>query len=202
MPPHVLLTFALTVLPLSVTPGASSTLVTTRVLAGGRAEGVKVAVGTACGLYVHATTAAIGLATLVMASSQAFLALKVAGAAYLIVIGLSTLLGRQSRPKRRLPWTGHGSYVQAFLGNVLNPKAAGVYLTLLPQFLDARRPVVGQIYALATVHVAVAMVYLSLLSCVTAAAGVVLARPAWRRGGQRVTGAVLVLFGVRTASTA
>lgn len=79
MPVHVLLAFALAVLPLSLTPGASSTLVMTRVLAQGRAEGVKVAVGTVCGLYVHATTAAVGLAAVVMASSRAFLVLKIAG---------------------------------------------------------------------------------------------------------------------------
>lgn len=71
MPVHVLLAFALAVLPLSLTLGASSMLVMTRVLAAGRAEGVRVAVGTACGLDVHATKAAVGLADVVMASSQA-----------------------------------------------------------------------------------------------------------------------------------
>jgi threonine/homoserine/homoserine lactone efflux protein len=174
----------------------------TRVLAGGPAEGRRVALGTAAGLYVHATMAAVGLAALVMASSKAFTVLKIVGAAYLVAIGLSALMQRQSRGKRRLPWSDHGSYVQAFLGNVLNPKAAGVYLTLLPQFLDPGRPVVPQIYLLATVHVAVALTYLTLLSHVVAAAGVALARPAWRAWLQRVTGAVLVFFGLRTAVTA
>lgn len=202
MPVHVLLAFALAVLPLSLTPGASSTLVMTRVLAGGRAEGVKVAVGTVCGLYVHATTAAVGLAAVVMASSRAFLALKITGAVYLIGIGISALLQRHSTTRRRLPWADHGSYVQAFLGNVLNPKAAGVYLTLLPQFINADRPVVPQIYTLATVHVAVALIYLILLSHVAAAAGLVLTRPAWRTWIQRVTGTVLIFFGLRTAATA
>ena len=199
---HVLVAFSFVVLPLSLTPGASSTLVMTRVLAGGRAEGVKVAVGTATGLYVHATTAAIGLAALVMASSRAFIVLKLAGAAYLVAIGLSALMNGRSRGGRSMPWSGHGSYVQAFLSNVLNPKAAAVYLTLLPQFLDPGKDVVPQIYALATVHVAVALTYLTLLSHVVAAAGVVLARPVWRMWTQRVTGAVLVFFGLRTAARA
>lgn len=202
MPVHILLAFAVAVLPLSLTPGVSSTLVMTRVLEGGRREGLKVAGGTATGLYVHATTAAIGLAAVVMASSRAFAALRLAGAAYLILLGLSALLQRRSRGARRLPWANHGSYVQAFLGNVLNPKAAGVYLTLLPQFLNPSRPVVPQIYALATVHVAVALVYLTLLSSVVAAAGVVLTKPAWRLWTQRTTAAVLVFFGLRTAVAA
>lgn len=71
----VLAAFALTVPPLSVTPGVSFALVTSRVMSGGRAEGFRVAAGTACGLYVHATLAAVGLAALVMASSRAFTAL-------------------------------------------------------------------------------------------------------------------------------
>jgi threonine/homoserine/homoserine lactone efflux protein len=202
VPVHVLVAFALAVLPLSLTPGTSSTLVMTRVLAGGSVEGRKVALGTASGLYVHATMAAFGLAALVMASSRAFAVLKIVGAAYLVAIGLAALMQRQPRGKRRLLWSDHGSYVQAFLGNVLNPKAAGVYLTLLPQFIDPGRPVVPQIYLLATVHVAVALTYLTLLSHVVAAAGVVLTRPAWRSWMQRLTGAVLVFFGLRTAVTA
>jgi threonine/homoserine/homoserine lactone efflux protein len=174
----------------------------TRVLAGGYAEGRKVALGTTSGLYVHATMAAVGLAALVMASSRAFAVLKLVGAAYLVAIGIAALIQRESRGKGRLPWSNHGSYVQAFLGNVLNPKAAGVYLTLLPQFVDPGRPLVPQIYLLATVHVVVALTYLTLLSHAVAAAGVVLTRPAWRAWMQRLTGAVLVFFGLRTAVTA
>lgn len=202
MPPHALLAFAVAVMPLSLTPGVSSTLVMTRVRAGGPAEGIKVAVGTACGLYVHATTAAVGLAALIMASSRAFLSLKIVGAAYLVAIGLAALLTRGNRTSRQLPWAGHNSFVQALLGNVLNPKAAGVYLTLLPQFVSADRGVVPQIYTLATIHVVVALMYLTLLSHVVAVAGRVLTRPAWRIGMQRVTGATLVFLGLRTATTA
>lgn len=77
-----------------------------------------------------------------------------------------------------------------------------MYLTLLPQFINADRPVVPQIYTLATVHVAVALIYLTLLSHVVAAAGLVLTKPAWRTWMQRVTGTVLIFFGLRTAATA
>lgn len=194
-----LLAFALAVLPLSVTPGVSSTLVATRVLTGGRAEGVKVALGTATGLYVHATAAALGLAAVVMASSLAFTTLKVAGALYLVWLGISTFRGATRTASRALPWTGRSAYAQALLGNVLNPKASAVYLTLMPQFIDPAAPVVPQTYLLATVHVVVALTYLTLLTYVVAAAGHVLARPAWKSLLQRITGSVLVLLGVRTA---
>jgi threonine/homoserine/homoserine lactone efflux protein len=197
----VVVAFALAVLPLSLTPGVSSTLVTSRVLASGRREGLKVALGTATGLYVHATTAAAGLATVVMASSRAYAIVKIAGAAYLITLGLSALLRRGSAPKPELPWNARASYTQALLGNVLNPKAAGVYLTLMPQFINPNQAIAPQIYLLATVHVLVALTYLSLLTQVVDAAGGFLRRPRWRAYVQRTTGCALVLIGARTAAT-
>jgi threonine/homoserine/homoserine lactone efflux protein len=196
----LLIAFALAVLPLSVTPGVSSTLVATRVLTGGRAEGVKVACGTATGLYVHATAAAAGLAAVIMASSLAFTVVKVVGAVYLVWLGVVTWRNASRGTISDLPWIGHGSYVQALLGNVLNPKASAVYLTLLPQFIDPTASVIPQIYVLATVHVAVALVYLTLLSQLVAAAGTALSRPRVRALIQRVTGVVLVGLGLRAAA--
>lgn len=199
MQTQVLVAFALAVLPLSLTPGASSTLVMTRVLAGGTTEGVKVAIGTICGLYVHATAAAIGLAAVVMASATAFTVVKLAGALYLVALGVSLLRQGESDARRRLPWTHHGSLLQAFLGNVLNPKAAGVYLTLLPQFIDPGQAVAPQIFALATVHAFVALTYLTILSHLVSAVGGVLTRATWRAWLQRASGIVLILLGLRTA---
>ncbi|HVE64461.1 MAG TPA: LysE family translocator [Mycobacteriales bacterium] len=199
MPAAVLLAFALTVLPLSITPGVSSALVTSRVLAGGRREGWKVACGTVTGLYVHATTAAVGLAAVVMASSRAFTLLKVAGALYLVGLGSSILLRRPTPQARSLPWHGLSSYTQAVLGNVLNPKAAGVYLTLLPQFVDPSRPVAPQVFVLATVHAAVALAWLGLLSQIVTAASSLLRGDAWRGWMGRTTGVVMVVLGLRTA---
>lgn len=98
-----------------------------------------------------------------------------------------------------LPWTGRSAYAQALLGNVLNPKASAVYLTLMPQFIDPTASVVPQIYALATVHVAVAVVYLSLLAQVVAAFGVLLGKPQWKSFMQRLSGSVLIALGLRTA---
>src|ERR1700709_156123 len=125
-----------------VTPGVSVTLATQRTLRDGPAAGLRVAAGTACGLSFHATAAALGLAALVARSATAFTAVKLAGAAYLVVLGIAMLgaapRGTAAAPgleARRLPWTGHGAFVQGLLGNVLNPRAATVYLTLVPQFI-------------------------------------------------------------------
>lgn len=179
----------------------SFALVTSRVLDGGRSEGFKVAAGTACALYVHATLAAAGLAALVMTSARAFGALRFAGACYLTVLGLASLL-RRGRPTRNcLPWAGHGSLQQAFLSNVLNPKAAGVFLTLLPQFMDPTRPLAPQIYVLATVQVGMGLVWLTGLTFLVAGLGTALRSPSWRTVMHTSTGVVLVALGVRTAVT-
>lgn len=194
-----LLGFALAVLPLSITPGVSSTLVTSRVLSGGRVEGMKVALGTATGLYVHATAAAAGLAAVVMASSVAFTALKAAGAVYLVWLGVAMLRSARDPGVPELPWAGRSSFVQALLGNVLNPKASAVYLTLAPQFLDPSAPVVPQLYALATVHVIVAIAYLTLLAQVVAAARAHVLKPGWTAFVRRTSGVLLVGLGLRAA---
>jgi threonine/homoserine/homoserine lactone efflux protein len=227
--------FAVAVLPICLTPGTSFTLVTGRVLAKGRRSGVLVAAGTACGILCHATLAGIGLAALVMRSSEAFLVVKLVGAGYLVVLGLTTLVkarratktakapkatkaakategpeAREAREARevepvgggrRLPWVGRSDFVQGLVGNVLNPKAAAVYLTLAPQFVGAGAGVLGQMLVLAGAHVVVAVGWLLCWTVLVGAArGVVRSR--WFRSAVGyVTGVVLVALGVRTAVT-
>ncbi|GAB2529648.1 LysE family translocator [Nocardia heshunensis] len=194
--------FVLAVTPVCLTPGASFTLVTQRVIAGSRREGLLVAAGTATGLCVHAGLAAIGLSALVMRSAEAFTVVRLAGAAYLVWLGLSVLRGNRGRaesPSRKLPWRGHNSYVQGLLGNVLNPKAAAVYLTLAPQFLDPGRPVAAQIAVLAVAHVVVAVTWLTVWTMTVSAARQTIALPRFKVVMNRVTGTVMIALGVRTA---
>jgi threonine/homoserine/homoserine lactone efflux protein len=154
--------FLAAVAPITAAPGTSLTLVVARVAAGGRRQGWWVILGTVSGLYLHATLAAMGLAALVLRSSQAFWVVKLVGAGYLVGLGLWLLRSSVRRPvatpgparPRRLPWRAHHPYLQALLGNVLNPKAAAVYLTLAPQFLEPGRPVLLPILVLATAHAA------------------------------------------------
>ncbi|RJQ72958.1 LysE family translocator [Pseudonocardiaceae bacterium YIM PH 21723] len=195
--PHLLLGFTLAVIPICLTPGASVTLVTQRVLAGGRRDGLLVAAGTATGLCVHATLAALGLSAIVMRSAEAFTVIRLLGALYLVWLGISTL--RATRKARRLPWTGHGAYVQALLGNVLNPKAAAVYLTLAPQFLDPQRPLLPQIGLLLAAHVLVAVGWLSIWTQVVAATRQVIGSDRFTVIMSRITGSVLVALGLRSA---
>jgi threonine/homoserine/homoserine lactone efflux protein len=192
-PPHVA-AFAAAIVPIMLTPGVSVTLATQRRLRDGPAAGLRVAAGTACGLTVHATAAAVGLAALVAQSATAFTVLKLAGALYLVVLGVALLRGGRSSEARRLPWTGHGAFAQALLGNVLNPRAASVYLTLVPQFIGPHDDVLLATALLAGVHIAMQTAYLA--ACTLAVART---RRAIGRRVQKAAGGVLVGLGVRTA---
>jgi threonine/homoserine/homoserine lactone efflux protein len=190
--------FALAIVPIMLTPGVSVTLATQRTLRDGPAAGLRVAAGTACGLTFHATAAALGLAALVSRSATAFTVLKLAGAAYLVVLGIATLRSARHAPTaRRLPWTGHGPFLQAFLGNVLNPRAASVYLTLVPQFISPGDDVLAATALLAAVHIAMQTTWLAL--CTLAVART---RHTISTRLNTLAGTVLIGLGLRTAAQA
>ncbi|MEU1677973.1 LysE family translocator [Micromonospora zamorensis] len=203
--------FLLAVAPITATPGASLTLVVSRIASGGRRQGWWVILGTVTGLYVHATLAAVGLAALVLRSSQAFWVVKLVGAGYLVGLGLWMLWSASRRrtgagrratvSARRPPWRVDHPYLQGLLGNVLNPKAAAIYLTLAPQFLDPGRPVLVPMVLLATAHAALATCWLAGWTVVSGAAARLLRTASVRRMLDRLTGVILVGLGVRAAAT-
>ncbi|MFC9238482.1 LysE family translocator [Streptomyces decoyicus] len=203
---HQVLAFVAAVTPLTLIPGTSFTLVTQQVIAGSRADGVRAALGSACGLMVHAAFGAIGLSALVMSSAQALTVVKLLGGIYLIWLGVTTWRSTRrgvkpaARRRWRLPWTRLGGFGQGLWSNVLNPKAASVYLTLVPQFLTSSRSIAPQIATLAVAHVAVVLVWLLFWASVVAAARTAIDTPRFRRGMSRLAGAVLVGLGIRTAT--
>ena len=200
--------FALAVLPICVTPGVSFALVTQRVLDGGATSGMKVIAGTSLGLATHALLAGIGLAAIVMASSEAFTAIKLLGAVYLCLLGIRLLRAStrgapsESPGRRTMPWSAWGDVAQGYLGNVLNPKAAAVYLTLAPQFIDRTEPVVPQMAALCVAHIVVGAGWLLIWTAVVMVTRQALQGSKLRRGMNRVSGVVLVALGVRAGVAA
>ncbi|MEU5161283.1 LysE family translocator [Streptomyces sp. NPDC020875] len=206
---HQLLGFVIAIVPVTLTPGTSFTLVTQQVIAGTRADGVRVAFGTACGLLIHATFAAVGLSALVMSSARALTVVKIVGGLYLVWLGVSTwrsarrsAVPPEDRPRPKLPWNRLGSFGQGLFANLLNPRAAWVYLTLVPQFLTAGRPLPPQIAALSVAHVIVVLGWLLFWASVVAGARGAIDTPRIRLWIARVAGTVLVALGVRTATTA
>ncbi|MFI7606032.1 LysE family translocator [Micromonospora sp. NPDC049366] len=207
--------FLVALAPITMTPGTSLALVVSRVAAGGRRQGWWVILGTVTGIYVHATLAAVGLAALVLRSSQAFWIVKLVGAGYLVGLGLWLLWSATrrrhptdsaklddlaTRRPRQLPWRGHHPYAQGLLGNVLNPKAAAVYLTLAPQFLDSHRSVLIPMLVLASAHATLHTCWLAGWTVVSGAAARLLRTLRVRRALDRLTGALLVGLGIRAAA--
>jgi len=179
------------------TPGPDTALTIRSALFRGRSAGVLTAAGVASGQAVWALCTAAGLAALLRASQPAFVALRMAGAAYLVYLGLRALVDAArgaSHDARR----GRGSaYRQGLLSNLGNPKMAVFFVSLLPQFAS---PSFASLLALGLVFCALTFAWLSAYAFVVARVGDVLRRSRVRRILDAVTGAVLVALGLRVAT--
>ncbi|MFY9581085.1 MAG: LysE family translocator [Gaiellaceae bacterium] len=182
-----------------VTPGQDTALTIRNALAGGRRTAVSTAAGVAAGQATWTIAAAAGIAALLGASEPAFLAVRIAGAGYLVWLGANSLANAlrrhraQSAPSRRT--TARGSFRQGLVSNLGNPKMAVFFTSLLPQFGAS----FAAMLALGVVFCAMTFLWLTAYGIAVAKAGNVLRRPLIRRVIDAVTGAVLAAFGVRLA---
>ena len=133
-----LLLFAAAALALIVVPGPAVLYIVAQSIDRGRLAGVVSALGVALGGLVHVTAAAIGLSSLLVSSATAFNIVKYAGAAYLIGLGLWTLVHRPEDTPAAMPRERKLSrrFWQGVVVNVLNPKTALFFFAFLPQFVD------------------------------------------------------------------
>lgn len=159
--PTTLAVFSLAALALLAVPGPSVLYIVTQSIRDGRRAGLVSMLGIQTGALVHVTAAALGLSALLASSATAFDAVKYAGAAYLVFIGVRRLLGRDeagvSEPGGRTEL--RRLYRQGIVVNVLNPKTALFFLALLPQFVSpSKGPVVTQVLVLGLVFIALALV--------------------------------------------
>jgi threonine/homoserine/homoserine lactone efflux protein len=149
--------FLLAASAIAIVPGPGILYVAARTLAGGRAEGVASSLGTGIGGLVHVVAGALGISAIVMASAQAFTVLKIAGAVYLIWLGVRTYLqagGVEARPDIAVTGSAR-AFRDGILVEALNPKTALFFLAFIPQFVDpSRGSVASQFIALGLVSVA------------------------------------------------
>jgi threonine/homoserine/homoserine lactone efflux protein len=195
--------FALASFLLIVVPGPAVLYVVTRSIAQGRRAGLVSMLGIEAGGLVHVAAAAIGLSAVIASSATAFTAIKLAGAAYLIYLGVRRLVARdEALPEVAVGVrSGKRLFAQGVVVNVLNPKTAVFFLAFLPQFVDpARGAVTLQFVVLGLTFVAVAMLSDGAYALVAGTAG------DWLRGSERVrrwlsccSGAVFVGLGVTAA---
>ena len=200
--------FTLAAAVLTIAPGPDTMLVIRNVLRGGRRDGVLTTLGICAGLFVHATLSACGVSMLLMHSATAFQLLKLAGAGYLVWLGLQSLRQavRTPPPADRLEAgvpPGRRALRRCFrdgvLSNVLNTKTAIFYLAFLPQFIGPTEPVLRKSLLLAGIHYVEGIVWLVALSILVDHTRRVLLKSAVRRWLEGLCGAVLMGCGARLA---
>jgi threonine/homoserine/homoserine lactone efflux protein len=198
-----LLAFIAVCVAVVVIPGPDMALVARNVLRHGRSAGVATSLGICTGVLGWAIAAALGVATILATSATAFTVLKLAGAAYLIYLGITTLRARDEigpgggNSGLALPW--HRAWLQGALSALLNPKLGVFFLTLLPQFISPGDPPAARALQLAVVFEVIGLAWLLTYTAMLGALGSALGRPGPRRFMRRVTGTVLVALGARVA---
>jgi threonine/homoserine/homoserine lactone efflux protein len=187
-----------------VIPGPDMALIARNVLRHGRSAGFATSAGVCTGILGWAVAAALGVSTLLATSATAFMALKLAGAAYLIYLGIATLRGDHDGPdvasaseRASLPW--HRAWVQGLLSALLNPKLGVFFLTLLPQFISPGDPPATRSLQLAVVFDLIGLAWLLTYSAMLSALGAGFRRPGPRRFIRWLTGTILVGLGIRVA---
>jgi RhtB (resistance to homoserine/threonine) family protein len=188
-----------------LSPGPDFALVTRNALRFGRRSALLTSLGVCTGLSTWTVAAVLGLAALLRASATAFTVLRIAGAIYLIYLGIQSLLrvtphpnpppqgGRDSTSAVRSP------FLQGVLNNLLNPKIAVFFTSVLPQFVTVGPQAAGQLAVLGAIFVTIVLVYLCAYAVFAASAADLLLRPSVRRVMDTITGLVLIGFGARLA---
>lgn len=190
---------------LTVVPGPDMAVVTKRAIASGRQDGLRTVGGITAGLLIWGVLTVVGLAAVLAASATAYTAVKLAGAVYLGFLGVQALL--RSRSGRSVtsvtsPAAPSGNpWRTGLVGNVLNPKIAVFYTGLLPTLAPSGfSPHLGMIL-LVLIHTALTLVWLGGYVLVLTKARAFFEKSAVRRTMDRVTGVVLIGFGVRVATS-
>lgn len=208
-----LLAFAIAATLLIIAPGPDTMLVMRNTLRAGRRAGWVTATGTMSGLLIWAVSAALGLTELLRVSRVGFDVVRIAGACYLIWLGVTSLGRARRRHAGRAEADGERAvtaetarpgwgrvYLNGVLSNLLNPKIGVFFVAFLPGFTPARVPVTLFTLGLGLWFVAETGAYLAVLAWMVARGADWLRRSTVQRWLERATGVVLIGFGIRLAT--
>lgn len=147
-------------LPVALSPGASFTLVMNSALVGGNKGLFRTLAGTALGIYTHAFFIGLGITAVLASSPAAFVVLKIFGTVYLLWLGAVLIRSGLTVSSGRSTVTIHSvTLKEAWLANILNPKAILFYLTVVSQFAGTKGGVFNY-FTLASVHIVVMSIWL------------------------------------------
>ncbi|WP_031164431.1 LysE family translocator [Streptosporangium roseum] len=210
------LAFTVVALILTVSPGPDTVIVLRTTVSSGRRAGFLAGLGVNLGCYAWGVATALGLTALLAASDVAYTAVRIAGVAYLVWLGVRALWNaRRAVPAEAaeaaeaVDGTGGvgGPPVRAlaimrtgFVTNLLNPKVGVIYMTLLPQFVPADVPVLPATLLLVTIHNLLGAAWFAIVVLAASLMRRGLSRPVVRRRMEQLTGLVFIGFGIRLAA--
>ncbi len=202
--PQALLAFTLAAGLLTLTPGLDTALVLRTAAVEGARRAMFAGIGICCGCLLWAAVASVGLGALLAASQMGYRILQIAGAGYLIYLGVKLLI-RRGQPGIDTSGDTESAehnvsaprwFLRGLLTNLLNPKVGVFYVTFLPQFIPSGVNVVSFSLLLALIHAVEGILWFAALTMATRPLSRWLKKPATAKVLDRVTGAVLVGFGV------
>lgn len=195
-----LVAFTVAAALLTVTPGLDTALVLRTAAAEGARRAFAAALGICLGCLAWGALVAVGLGMLLEASELAYLALKWIGAAYLIYLGIRLIFVPRDpgAPEGGAPPKANW-LIRGLLTNLLNPKVGAFYVSFLPQFIPAGADVPSTTLLLAAIHAGLGLIWFLILIAATRPLARALRDPRLLGALDRLTGGVLVFFGLKLA---
>ena len=196
MPAHAWFVFLLASIAICLAPGPDMLFVVSSSSRGGARAGLDAVRGITTAMTLHVGAAALGLSALFAASATAFNALRIAGAIYLVWLGLSALRGKTSSPGEE--FAGRDAFRRGFLTNVTNPKVIVFFAAFLPQFVvGGNGPVALQLLVLGATFAAIGCAFDIAIAFAAGALGARFLRSARTvRLLDAVAGAVMIVLGL------
>ncbi|MGH8960431.1 MAG: LysE family translocator [Jatrophihabitantaceae bacterium] len=194
--------FSLAAAFIVVLPGPDTLVVVRGVMRGGRRRGALTALGNLCGLAVWVAAAALGLAAVLRASEVGYELLRIAGAAYLVWLGVRAVRSARARAAEAPEHPGRAGVLGTGFGaglitNLLNPKVGVFFVTFLPGFVPHGDPVGVTSLLFGAIFIVLTAAYWVVLLGLAAKVTAWMNAPRVRRRLDLITGAILVAFGVR-----
>jgi len=197
--------FALTSLALSVMPGPDMIYIMARTLSQDRVAGFYSVLGITAGLVFHTFAAATGLSLIILHSAVAFMAVKLVGAVYLIVLGIKMFINKDhqnSKIKSFKPISRWRIFKQGLITNIFNPKVALFFMALLPQFIDLNA---GHTFLK---FIALSLEFIAIGLCVDMSVVILSDKlrvlfegnHRFRKIQEKVTGSIMIALGLKVAS--
>jgi len=199
-----LLAFAGISLLLAVTPGPDMAVVTKNALAHGRRGVILTTSGIALALVIWVGATAVGLSALLATSSEVLFVLKIVGACYLAYLGIRTLIESRRRPADLLAGAppaapGRAVFRQGFLSAISNPKLGVWFVTFLPQWVLPGQEALPRLLELGITFAVIGWIWMNVYGLFVTRLRDVITAPRVRQWMDRITGVVLLGFGVRLA---